>query len=75
MHLVSRVRPGGRHPGRRNLAVRFSEGESIHTENSHKYTPEMLRDLAERSGFEEEAAWTDPLGRFRLQRWRPAATS
>ena len=54
------------------LAVRFDRGESIHTENSHKYTPETLRDLADRSGFEEEAAWTDTQGRFRLQRWRLA---
>ena len=71
MHLVSRLDHEVAIPGA-GLAVRFAEGESIHTENSHKYTPESLRDLARRSGLEEEAAWTDPLGRFRLQRWRPA---
>lgn len=71
MHLVSRADQEVAVPGA-GLVVRFAEGESIHTENSHKYTPEMLRDLADRSGFEEQAAWTDPLGRFRLQRWRPA---
>ena len=32
------------------LTARFAAGESIHTENSHKYTPEMLRDLADRAG-------------------------
>jgi uncharacterized SAM-dependent methyltransferase len=53
-----------------DLTVRFNEGELIHTENSHKYTPEMLTHLANAAGFEEEAAWTDDLGWFRLQRWR-----
>ena len=52
------------------MTVRFAEGESIHTENSHKYTPEMLEILADRSGFEEEAAWTDNQGLFRLQLWK-----
>ena len=61
MHLVSRVDQEVAIPGA-GLTVRFAEGESIHTENSHKYTPETLRDLADRSGFVEEAAWTDPRG-------------
>ena len=50
--------------------VRFARGESIHTENSHKYTPRLLDDLAHHAGFEEEAAWTDAAGQFRVQRWR-----
>lgn len=54
-----------------DLEVRFDEGESIHVENSHKYTPELLRDLASRSGFVEEKAWSDPDRFFRVQRWRP----
>jgi L-histidine N-alpha-methyltransferase len=53
-----------------NLVVRFAEGESVHTENSHKYTIEGLRELAERSGFVEEADWTDRQNLFRVQRWR-----
>ena len=62
-------RSGGRDSrGRADRPVR--RGESIHTENSHKYTPEMLRSLADRSGFLEQAAWTDPEGRFRVQLWR-----
>lgn len=52
------------------LVVPFAEGESIHTENSHKYTPEALRDLARRAGFVEEMAWADAQGWFRVQRWR-----
>jgi L-histidine Nalpha-methyltransferase len=69
MHLVSRVDQEVTIPGA-GLTVRFAEGESIHTENSHKYTPETLRTLADRSGFQEQAAWTDGEGRFRVQLWR-----
>lgn len=57
------------------LTARFARGETIHTENSHKYTPEALASLAARGGFVEERSWTDPRGWFRLQRWRPAARS
>jgi L-histidine Nalpha-methyltransferase len=69
MHLVSRVDQEVAIPGAA-LNVRFAEGESIHTENSHKYTLEMLKILADRSGLVEEAAWTDPRERFRVQLWR-----
>ncbi len=69
MHLVSRAAQEVAIPGA-GLTARFAEGESIHTENSHKYTPEMLRSLADRSGFEEETAWTDRQGLFRLQLWK-----
>ncbi|MHC5543536.1 L-histidine N(alpha)-methyltransferase, partial [Singulisphaera rosea] len=71
MHLVSRSDQAVRIPGS-SLTVRFDEGESIHTESSHKYTLEGLRDLAHRAGFEEDAAWTDRQGLFRVQRWRLA---
>ena len=73
MHLVSRLDQEVAIPGA-GLTVRFAEGESIHTENSHKYTPEILRSLSGRSGFHEEAAWTDPDGRFRVQLWRPGVS-
>ena len=53
-----------------NMTVRLAEGETIHTENSHKYTAEILSYLQSRAGFMEEAAWTDERGWFRLQRWR-----
>lgn len=69
MHLVSLRDQVVNVPGA-GLTVEFREGESIHTENSHKYTVEGLRDLARRSGFAEEAAWTDPRDHFRVQRWR-----
>jgi L-histidine N-alpha-methyltransferase len=69
MHLVSRVDQEVAIPGA-GLTVRFAEGESIHTENSHKYTLETLKTLADRSGLQEEAAWSDPSERFRVQLWR-----
>jgi len=70
MHLVSLDDQDVFIPGA-GLTAQFARGESIHTENSHKYTPELLRTLAGRAGFEEEAAWADPRGWFRVQRWRP----
>ena len=70
LHLVSRIDQTVSIPGA-DLVVRFAEGESIHTENSHKYTPDRLRNLAGRSGYVEEAAWHDDRGLFRVQRWRP----
>jgi L-histidine N-alpha-methyltransferase len=72
MHLVSRCDQAVRVPGA-GLVAAFRAGESIHTESSHKYTPETLADLARRSGFAEETAWTDPRGAFRVQCWRPIA--
>ena len=57
MHLVARraetIRLGGQ---RFDLAP----GESIHTENSHKYMIEGFQTLARSAGFEPEKVWTDP---------------
>ncbi len=69
MHLVSREDQEVVIPGA-GLTVKFSEGESIHSENSHKYNPAILDELGNRSGFIEEDAWTDADHRFRVQRWR-----
>lgn len=56
MHLVSRCN--------QRLAVgdrsfRLDEGESLHTEYSHKFTVAGLRDLARRAGFRPGPVWTD----------------
>lgn len=72
MHLVSVREQVVRIPGA-GMAVRFAEGEAIHTENSHKYEVAQLREMARRAGCEEEAAWGDDRGRFRVQLWRRAA--
>ena len=57
MHLVSRrdqiVRVGG-------VPFFFVSGESIHTENSHKYSLTALTDLAKAGGFAVERVWTEP---------------
>ena len=57
MHLVSRcdqhVRLGPRH-------FEFRRGETIHTENSHKFTIEGIRELASQAGWETLRSWTDP---------------
>lgn len=42
----------------------FREGESIHTENSYKYTIPEFRDLAVRAGWKAERVWTDKDDRF-----------
>jgi dimethylhistidine N-methyltransferase len=56
MHLVSlrehTVAIGG-------MTVRFSEGETIHTENSYKYAQSDLEALAREGGFAVEQIWTD----------------
>ncbi|WP_419953001.1 L-histidine N(alpha)-methyltransferase [Methylobacterium sp.] len=62
-HLVARE------PGRYLLAgteIRFRAGESIHTDNSHKYAPETFRTLAERAGWRPERVWLDRAGLFSL---------
>ncbi len=70
IHLISLEDQVVQVPGA-DLEVRFAEGEAIHTENSHKYSIDGLHKISERAGFVEEAAWTDPDERFRVQRWRP----
>jgi len=56
MHLVSRraqtVTVG-------DHTFHFAQGESLHTENSHKYTLEGFRQLARRAGFTPGPAWVD----------------
>lgn len=47
-----------------DMALRFYEGERIHTENSYKYTLESLGSLLNHGGFEVEHTWTDPLSWF-----------
>ncbi|MES2220270.1 MAG: L-histidine N(alpha)-methyltransferase [Acidobacteriota bacterium] len=37
----------------------FKRGESIHTENSYKFTPEQVEDLLQKSGYVLEQSWYD----------------
>jgi L-histidine N-alpha-methyltransferase len=54
-----------------DLEINFAAGERIHTENSYKYTPAMVRGMLERGGFRLERTWTDPLGWFAVHLARP----
>jgi uncharacterized SAM-dependent methyltransferase len=51
---------------RLRLEIEFSAGESIHTENSYKYSPEEIEYLAANAGLRTEQAWLDADGLFRL---------
>jgi L-histidine N-alpha-methyltransferase len=42
-----------------NLTVRFQTGERIHTENSYKYTEQMVETMLCASGFRLEKTWYD----------------
>ena len=44
----------------------FVEGETIHTENSYKYSPAEFGTLAALGGFLAKKMWTDRAGRFAL---------
>jgi dimethylhistidine N-methyltransferase len=44
----------------------FQAGETIHTENSYKYSLEGFRELAARAGFSGAKVWTDRRGLFAL---------
>lgn len=61
MHLVSRARQSVQIAGR---AFRFEQGESIHTENSYKYTLAEFRLLTRAAGWEPLRSWCDKAERF-----------
>ena len=63
MHLVSKCTQTLRIDGH---SYDFAEGESIHTENSYKYTIAEFRALAEQAGFRSEAIWLDDEALFSL---------
>ncbi len=44
------------------LYLHFVKGETIHTENSHKFTRQAIRSLLEDAGFEVEQTWMDERG-------------
>jgi len=63
MHLVS-LRRQAVDIGAYRFA--FEAGESIHTENSYKYSIEEFQALAGSAGFRGAKAWRDPKGLFSL---------
>jgi dimethylhistidine N-methyltransferase len=56
MHLVSRRKQDVQIGSRR---FRFRAGETIHTENSYKYSVRQFQDLARSSGWVPTRVWTD----------------
>jgi L-histidine Nalpha-methyltransferase len=69
MHLVSQCRQVVHVAGR---GVMFETGESIHTENSHKFTTEGFAALAAAAGWSGAEVWTDPERLFSVHVLVPA---
>ena len=63
MHLESLVAQEVAIPSL-DLTVSFRRGESIHTENSYKFTRDSAASLLARSGFAVRSDWTDERGWF-----------
>jgi len=63
MHLVSQEAQTVQMAGHR---FDFAEGETIHTENSYKYTIGEFQSLGRRAGFEPVQCWTDEKNLFSL---------
>jgi dimethylhistidine N-methyltransferase len=61
MHIVSLREQSVRIRGRR---IYFRAGESIHTENSYKYSIPQFQDLARSANWQPTRVWTDPRGLF-----------
>jgi dimethylhistidine N-methyltransferase len=61
MHLASNKRQKVKVAGR---VIEFRSGETIHTENSYKYTLDSFSALARGSGWSPLAAWTDAGANF-----------
>ena len=69
MHLVSLKKQAVVIAGHR---FGFEPGESIHTENSYKYSTEGFRALAAQAGFSVHKTWTDRRELFALHALRSA---
>ena len=63
MHLVSECDQTARIGDR---SFDFRAGETIHTENSYKYSIEQFQGLCREANYEPVQAWTDPVGMFSL---------
>jgi dimethylhistidine N-methyltransferase len=70
MHLASLKRQRLKIAG---ATIDFRAGETIHTENSYKYTPESFNALVRGSGWSTVTVWTDPGRYFSVQALRAEA--
>ena len=48
------------------MRVSFQRGETIHTENSYKFTAGMVDSILQNGGFTRDCTWTDPCRWFAL---------
>ena len=64
MHLASLKRQKVKVLGE---TIEFRAGETIHTENSYKYSADSLRALARGVGWMPDGMWTDKQGYFSIQ--------
>jgi dimethylhistidine N-methyltransferase len=64
MHLVSLGRQSVRIGGE---TIAFAQGETTHTEDSHKYTLDGFRALAAQAGYVPRKVWTDEAALFSVQ--------
>lgn len=71
MHLMSLARQQVSIGGE---TFAFGDGETIHTENSHKYSSDGFLALAREAGFTPAAQWTDPDRLFAVH-WLEARAS
>ncbi len=69
MHLESRKDQSVEILGRR---FDFKKGESLHTENSYKYSVQEFHDIGDRAGWENLATWTDEESLFSVHLMTPA---
>jgi dimethylhistidine N-methyltransferase len=72
MHLVSRRDQTVHVAGQQ---IRFVRGETIHTENSYKHTPERFTAIAADAGWLCRGMWTDPARLFALYLLEPRTTA
>jgi len=68
MHLVSRKAQAVSIAGQ---TICFARGETIHTENSYKFTAERFTAIAAGAGWQSAGSWTDPARLFALFLLRP----
>jgi len=72
MHLISRGRQDVHLAGK---TLTFADGESVHTENSYKYTVEEFQRLARTAGFRARGCWRDDRAWFSVHYFDLPASS
>jgi L-histidine N-alpha-methyltransferase len=57
---------------RLGISVHFAQGETIHTENSYKFSKDEIAGLGLRTGFRLDRHWRDGRGLYSVNVFRPA---